>query len=93
MSTTIPGGYSDWNFTITPEAQKVFNEAVRGLVGVRYEPFACAKQVVAGVNYSFLAKSHPVIPNPPVQVVKIRIFAPLPNQGSVKLDGIEQICP
>ena len=93
MPTGIPGGYSDWSFRLTPDAIKVFNEATKKLMGVQYEPIAFASQVVAGTNYTFLAKSHPVIPNPPMGVCKIHIFAPLPNQGVIELGAIDPIDP
>lgn len=93
MSVGMPGGYSEWSFDLTPEAMDVFNEALQGLVGVNYEPFAFATQVVAGTNYSFLAKARPVVPDPPLGVAKIHIFAPLPGQGSPKLGDIHDIHP
>ncbi len=93
MSTGIPGGYTDWSFDLTPEALDVFNKAFQGLIGVTYEPFAFATQVVAGTNYSFLAKKMTAIPNPPLEIVKIHVFAPLPGQGCPENKGIHDIHP
>jgi len=93
MPTGMPGGYSDWSFRLTPDAIKVFNEATKRLMVVKYEPIAFASQVVAGTNYTFLAKSQPVIPNPTVGVCKIHVFVPLPNQGEIELGAIDSIDP
>ncbi len=93
MSVGMPGGYSEWNFDLTSEAMEVFNEALQGLMGVNYKPFAFATQVVAGTNYSFLAKARPVVPNPSLGVAKIHVFAPLPGQGPPKLGDIDDIQP
>ncbi|QEH38835.1 hypothetical protein OJF2_74450 [Aquisphaera giovannonii] len=93
MSVGVPGGYSGWSFDLTSEATGVFREALQGVVGVEYEPFAFATQVVEGVNYSFLAKARPVVPDPQLNVAQVHVFAPLPGQGSPKLEGIEVIQP
>ena len=53
MSTTIPGGYTDWQFPVTSEAYHVFKTAFEGFAGAEYNPLAFATQVVAGTNYSF----------------------------------------
>jgi len=58
----VVGGWSNWQFTLTPEAEKVFKEAFAHFVGVGYTPLAFATQVVAGLNYSFLAKGRVVVP-------------------------------
>lgn len=93
MSTDMPGGYSEWSFQLTPEARNAFDAALKGIMGVNYEPFAFAQQVVAGMNYSFLAKARPVVPNPRLGVAKIQVFAPLPGEGPPKLGNIEEILP
>jgi hypothetical protein len=74
--------YTDWNFTISPEAQKVFNEALKGFVGANYTPLAFASQIVAGINYCFLCKAKGAYPNAPEKAVKLYIFEPLPMPGA-----------
>jgi len=93
MAVGMPGAYSEWSFDLTSEAMDVFNEALKGLVGVSYEPFAFATQVVAGTNYSFLAKVRPVVPNPPLGVARIHVFVPLPGQGPPQRGEIDEILP
>jgi hypothetical protein len=94
MPAGMPGAYSDWSFNLTQDAVDAFNEATQGLIGVNYDPFAFAEQVVAGTNYSFLVKASPVVPNPPLGVVKVHVFAPLPGQGTAQIVGnIEDIDP
>ncbi|WCM92394.1 hypothetical protein M5C99_18860 [Acidovorax sp. NCPPB 2350] len=81
-NNSIPGGWTAFNFDLTPEAKKVFTEAVN-LVGVTYTPFAFATQVVAGTNYSFLAKAQTVVPNAQTRVVKLHIYQPLQGQPHI----------
>ncbi|MBS1188219.1 MAG: hypothetical protein H6R10_11 [Rhodocyclaceae bacterium] len=92
MSDTIPGGWTAFNFELTPEAKKVFAEAVE-LVGVKYTPFAFATQVVAGTNYCYLSQALPVVPNARLRVVKVYIYQPLPGQGQAHITQIVEINP
>ncbi|GKS85026.1 hypothetical protein AVMA1855_12760 [Acidovorax sp. SUPP1855] len=92
MSNNLAGGWTGFNFELTAEANKVFAEAVT-LVGTKYIPFAFATQVVAGTNYSFLAKAQNVVPNAPVRVVKLHIYQPLPGQGQPHITQIIEITP
>lgn len=93
MSSNITGGYSEWSFDLTSEAMSAFREAMKGLAGASYEPFAFASQVVAGTNYSYLAKSRGAFPNAPLEICKIQVFAPLPNQGPAVRKDIVTIDP
>lgn len=77
-----PGGWSSWNFTLTAEAQKVFKEAFAHFMGVGYTPMAFATQVVAGLNYSFLAKGHVVVPGGTEFPARIHIYV-APGQKPV----------
>lgn len=77
-----PGGWSNWHFTLTPEAEKVFKEAFAGFVGVGYTPMAFATQVVAGMNYSFLAKGKVVVPGGTEFPARIHIYV-APGQKPV----------
>jgi len=89
--TNIPGGWTDWSFTLSKEAETVFEKAMKGFVGVHYTPLAFATQVVAGTNYSFLSKGKPVYPNAADIAVKIYIYQPL--SGDPHLKTIEEIKP
>ena len=86
------GGYSSWNFTISPEAAAILKAAVH-VVGVNYTPIAFATQVVAGTNYVFLSKALVVAPNAPQRAVKIYIFQPLPGQGKPHVTQILDVSP
>jgi len=88
----VAGGYSNWNFTISPEADAIFKAAVN-LVGVKYTPIAFATQVVAGTNYAFLCKAAVVVPNAPQRAVKLYIFKPLPGQGEPHVTQILDVFP
>jgi hypothetical protein len=89
MSTTIPGGYTDWQFPVTPEALQVFKTAFEGFCEVHYEPVAFATQVVAGTKYAFLALGRIVIPVEPTTAVVIHIIQPL--EGKPHILEIKQI--
>lgn len=91
MSDVIPGGWTGFNFTIPPEAQKVFDAALHGFSGVDYTPIAVASQVVAGSNYCFLCKAKAVYPNAPEFVAKVYIYQPL--QGAPHITHIERVQP
>jgi len=91
--TSLPGGWSPWHFTLTHEAEAAFTKALHGLVGVHYTPLAFATQVVAGTNYSVLAKGVIAAPGSPEIAVKIHIFQPLPGQGDPHLLQIIRIEP
>ena len=96
--SNLPDGWSNFDFTLTPEAKHVFESAIPGLVGVKYTPFAFATQVVAGTHYSFLCEAESVSRNPASTVVKMRIFQALDNDDTpieVKpiIESIETISP
>lgn len=77
MSTEfIAGGWSEYTASISAEDMKVFNDALNGLFGVNYIPVAVAKQVVAGVNYSFFCNKKGVYPGASNEGAMVLIFAP-----------------
>jgi len=86
---TIPGGYTDWQFPVTPDASSVFKEAFVGFTGAQYTPVAFATQVVAGTMYAFVATGHIVVPGEPKLVVVIHIMKPL--QGKPYIVEIKRI--
>lgn len=85
MSTSevIPGGWTDFNFTISPDAHKVFETALHGFVGVRYKPLAVATQVVAGTNYCFLCEANVVYPGATPYAAKVYIYQPLHGHAHI----------
>lgn len=85
------GAYSDYSCNISPEAQKVFDTAFSGFVGVRYTPIAVATQVVAGINYSFLCNSKGVYPGATNQVAIVNIYQPL--EGDPHITEIRRFEP
>lgn len=93
MSNTTVGGWTPFSFELNQEVKKVFEEAVQGLLGVKYTPFAVATQVVAGLNYSFLSQAQVVSPTAPLRVVKLHIYQPLPGQGNPHVTQIIEITP
>jgi hypothetical protein len=84
-STTKPGGYTDWQFPLTDEASQVFKTALKGRMGVGYDPVAFATQVIAGERYAFLtlgtATTHPARQ----LVAVIHVIKPL--QGQAHIEG------
>lgn len=69
------GGWTAYG-PLTPEDQKVFDEAIKGIIGVDYTPKEVSTQVVAGVNYRYICNASV----PPAEVVwqaVVEIFAPL----------------
>jgi hypothetical protein len=93
MSNTsvVPGGWSDFSFTITPEAKKVLDEALHGLTGVQYTPLAFAIQVVNGLNYCFICGGHIVSPGGAEFVALIYVYAP--PGGAPHITGIKRLNP
>lgn len=89
-SAVMPGGWTNFNFTLTPKAHEVFKKAVH-LVGVGYTPLAFATQVVAGTNWCFLAKGAVVVPGAPEIAALLYVFEPL--KGDPYLTEIKQIKP
>lgn len=75
--------------SITEQDLQIFNNAVKGLVGVKYEPTMVATQMVNGTNYCFISKSAIVTLNPHEGISKVTIYKPL--QGDAVLTGIESI--
>lgn len=93
MSTHTPGGWSHFDFTLTPEAKHVFENATAGLWGVKYTPFAFTAQTVVGTNYSFLCEAISVTRPLATNVVKMRTFQPQDLKELPIIISIETIRP
>ena len=84
-TTTTLGGWSAYH-KLTPEDRKVFDEAMKGFVGVKYDPQSVSTQVVAGVNYRFKCLAS-MPPSDVVWEAIVEIFQPL-NGGTPYVTGI-----
>lgn len=93
MSDVIVGGWTGFDFELSTEARAVFAAATHGLLGVKYSAFAVATQLVAGTNYSFLARAQVVAPDAPLRVVKVHVYQPLPGQGEPHVTQIVDVAP
>ncbi|WP_046759077.1 hypothetical protein [Kordia jejudonensis] len=82
---SIAGGWTPYDTDINNKAIDVFNEAMRGLVGIKYTPIACATQIVNGVNYSFFCNAQ-VVGLDYNEAVTVSVFENL--SGEVRRIGI-----
>jgi hypothetical protein len=87
----IVGGWGSFSFKITPEAERVFDQALNGLTGVKYIPVAFATQVVDGLNYSFLCEGKVVSPENPEFAALI--YTNAQPGGDAHITGITRINP
>jgi hypothetical protein len=76
MSNTNIGG---WTAFAKPTALEleVFNEAMKGLIGVKYTPETVSSQVVEGMNYKFKCEGLPAALKPVSFQAMIQIYAPI----------------
>lgn len=66
------------------EAQDAFDRATESLDGAGYEAVAyLGSQVVAGVNYAFLCKITPVVPNAESSLAVVKIGVNLQNEATI----------
>ena len=79
------GGWTETEVKeITPEMQKIFDEATDKLIGVDYKAVELiGTQIVNGTNYKFLAESQVVYPGAEKQTVIITIYKDLDGNVSV----------
>jgi hypothetical protein len=91
--STVPGGWSDFNFTITPEAKGVFDQVTTHLLGVKYTALAFATQVVNGLNYCFLCEGEVVAPGQPEFAALIYVYVPSGERPQPHITHITRINP
>lgn len=84
----LVGGWTAYH-KLTAKDQAVFNEAMKGFVGVQYQPFEVSTQVVAGMNYRFKCKSTVPLPTPIHGEAVVQIFQSL--DGSAHITSITPI--
>ena len=78
------------NTEITPDELAVFDKAIEGLMGVKYEPvLLLGTQVVAGTNYAFLCKGTVVYPDALPYWYILYVYQDV--QGNVKVLDIENL--
>jgi hypothetical protein len=88
--SSFEGGWSSFG-TVSEDDKKVFDAALRGLVGCSYTPLLVATQVVAGRNYCFLCKGEVVVPERPEFAALVYIYQPL--EGEPHLMEIKRLTP
>lgn len=83
-TSTQSGAYTAQR-EVTNEDLEIFDEAMQGLVGVRYTPRTVATQVVNGTNYKFICEA--VAATNPSQTYRaeVVIYKPLPATGEKAL--------
>ena len=74
MTTQLVGGYTAYRTEIKDSEKAIFEKAMAGRTGVRFEPIAVATQVVSGMNYSFFCNSQVVAPDAPVKGARVTIY-------------------
>lgn len=87
----LPGGWQNWDFTLTAGAKAVFNDAIKQIYGVNYKPLADTTQLVNGTNSCFLCEAIAAVEEPSSYPALVYIHQ-APN-GSPHIIGIEVIHP
>ncbi len=93
MLQDLTGGWSiTEKTTVTDDAQAVFDEATKSLLGVQYEPVALlATQVVSGTNYCFLARAEVVAPDASPSYKLVYVWQPLGKDESAQVLDIQDL--
>lgn len=79
-ANSAEGAYTAMH-ALTSEDKTVFDQAMKGIVGVTYTPDSVATQVVNGTNYKFLCKAE-TMTNPPMKFdAEVIVYRPLPQTG------------
>jgi hypothetical protein len=92
MSATtdsIPGGWTLYRTSFNRDDYYVFNQAMEGLVGASYTPFALSTSVSSGTNYKFICNAQSTYPGAVPYAVVIDIYQPL--NGEPELVSINDI--
>ena len=81
VPTLLAGGWTPYH-DLTRNDTKVFNEAMKGYVGVDYTPYLVSTQVVNGTNYRY--KAHAKLPGSDKKWdAIIQIYAPIDGKPHV----------
>lgn len=84
----LDGGFSSFR-EITKEEKQMFDDVLKGFVGVGRVPLAIATQVVSGMNYAFGCESKVIVPEALPYNDIVIIYKPL--NGEPILKQIEEI--
>lgn len=76
------GGWTAYH-KLTAEDQAVFDQALKGLVGMQYTPSEVASQVVAGTHYRFKCKSTVPLAKPIHGEAMVQIFKSLDGDAHI----------
>ena len=87
--TSIPGGWSEYRTTLSRNEYNTFYQALGGLVGVSYSPFAVSASVTAGMSYKFICNAQPTYPDAPTYAVVVEVYHPI--NGTPELVSINEI--
>lgn len=79
----ITGAWSEFSCDLSPSDLAVFEAAMKGLMGVRYEPVAVATQVVAAINYDFFCNARVVYPGATNESAMVRILNPATGEPHI----------
>jgi hypothetical protein len=83
------GAFSPYSCDISKESKAAFDEALKGLLGVKYTPVAVSQQVVAGMNYHFFCNTEAVTRFPVTGAAIVTIYKPL--KGNAHITNIKEI--
>ena len=90
INELMGGWFQASSAKVTKSIRKAFKKAMKGLVGVNYEPVAVlSQQVVAGMNYGILCRSQVVYPGAPSGYSLVYMFIGL--DGSAKINDIKEL--
>ncbi|MFB2712422.1 hypothetical protein ACE1BU_16340 [Aeromonas veronii] len=78
----LVGGWTAYH-KLTAEDQAVFDQALKGFVGVQYVPFEVSTQVVAGTNYRFKCKTTVPLAKPIHGEAVVQIFKSLDGDAHI----------
>lgn len=87
-ANSMVGGWSPFG-PLNARSKEVFEEAMKGFVGVMYMPTEVSTQVVAGTSYRFRCDAEVVGPRPEKFAAIIEIYHPL--QGRPRITRITRI--
>lgn len=88
-NSNMLGAFSPYTSEISNESKAVFDEALKGLLGVTYTPVAVSQQVVAGMNYHFFCNTEAATRFPVTGAAIVSIYKSL--NGTAHITNIKEI--
>lgn len=85
------GGWSDFVSPVTEEEKKIFDKVIERFVGISYTPIAAAIQIITEKNYCYICLAKAMVPNAPVTVAKVNVYAPV--SGEPHVTAIQPVTP